>query len=78
MQSMHLARLFIHDAQRPVTSAFKRGVMNEVPRPDVPSTRCLLRVLAGGDPSAALFFLGWRNLQTFLATHLAHPLAANT
>lgn len=75
---MDLARVFIHNAQRPVTTAFERGVMDEVPRPDVTSTRCLLRVLSSGDPPAALFLLGWRNLQTFLATHLAHPLAAYT
>jgi len=78
MQGVNLTGVFIYHAQHAVRTSLDRGVMNEVPGPDMAAVGRFLWKPPGGYASTALFLFGRRHLQTLLATHLTHSLTADS
>jgi len=78
MELIHFTSVFIHHSQGPKASSFHRGVVDEVPRPDVTSIFGLRWVKPGAGSSATLFLFGRRNLKALLATHLANSLVTHS
>jgi hypothetical protein len=78
MQGVNLTGVFIYHAQHSVRTSLDRGVMNEVPGPDMAAVNRFLWKTPGGYASTALFLFGRRHLQTLLATHLTHSLTADS
>ena len=75
---MRFSSVFINHTQDSQTPSLDCRIMDEIPRPDMASVLGLCGMPPSRDPTAALLLLWWRNLKTFLATHLANSFAADT